>query len=119
MKNSILIINLLLSLTTVGFAQDSNTTKPGLKKIKDVVIYKNAQFYSAFPSVIKRPDGELIVGFRRAPDRKIFGESGSNHTDPNSYLVMVRSDDGENWTKSPELIHAHPFGGSQDPASIN
>lgn len=91
---------------------------PGVVKVKDVMIYTDERFHSAFPSVIKLPDGELCVAFRRAPDRKIFGEKGSNHTDPNSYLVMVRSTDGEHWTENPELIYAHPFGGSQDPSMI-
>jgi hypothetical protein len=31
---------------------------------------------------------------------------------------MVRSDNGEIWTKEPELIYAHPFGGSQDPCLL-
>ena len=31
---------------------------------------------------------------------------------------MVRSADGEAWTKEPELIYAHPFGGSQDPCLL-
>ena len=31
---------------------------------------------------------------------------------------MVRSRDGEIWTKEPELIYAHPFGGSQDPCLL-
>ena len=88
------------------------------EKIKDIVIYEDSQFYSSFPSVIKRSNKEFYVAFRRAPDRKIFGEKGNNHTDPNSYLVMVRSKDGENWTKVPELIYANPFGGSQDPCLI-
>lgn len=48
----------------------------------------------------------------------IFGESGNNHVDHNSYLVAVRSTDGENWTNNPELIYAHPFGGSQDPCML-
>ena len=91
---------------------------PGVRKIKDVVIYEDPMFYSSFPSVVKRPNGEVLVAFRRAPDRKIFGEKGTSHTDPNSYLVMVRSRDGETWTKEPELIYAHPFGGSQDPCLL-
>jgi hypothetical protein len=90
----------------------------GLRKVKDVVIYEDAKFYSSFPSVIKRPGGELLVAFRRAPDRRIFGEKGNSHVDPNSYLVMVRSRDGETWTKEPGLIYAHPFGGSQDPCLL-
>ena len=91
----------------------------GVRKIKDIFIYQDTTFYASFPSVIKRPGGELLVAFRRAPDRKIFGEKGTSHVDPNSYLVLVRSSDhGETWTKKPELIHAHPFGGSQDPCLL-
>jgi sialidase-1 len=87
-------------------------------KIKDIVIYEDPRFYSSFPSVIKRPDGELLVAFRRAPDRKVFGEKFTSHVDPNSYLMMVRSNDGETWTKEPDLIYANPFGGSQDPCLL-
>ena len=90
----------------------------GIRKIQDVVIYDDERFHAAFPSVIQRPDGEIIVAFRRAPDRKIFGEKGSNHVDPNSYLVQVSSSDGINWEKEPRLIYAHPFGGSQDPCLL-
>ncbi len=90
----------------------------GIRKVKDIVIYKNPVYFSSFPSVVKRPNGEILVAFRRAPDRKIFGESGTNHVDPNSYLMMVRSKDGEHWTEKPELIYAHAFGGSQDPCLL-
>jgi len=90
-----------------------------VRKVKDIVIYKDARFYSAFPSIVVRPDGEIIVAFRRAPERSAFGEKASNHTDPNSYLVLVRSkDNAETFTKDPELILAHPFGGSQDPCMV-
>jgi hypothetical protein len=105
------------------FIQKSNSpfhldSIPGVRKIKDVLIYEDATFYSTFPSVVKRANGELLVAFRRAPDRKIFGEKSTNHVDPNSYLEMVRSKNGEHWTKKPELIYAHPFGGSQDPCML-
>jgi sialidase-1 len=94
-----------------------------IRKIKDVVIYRNERFYAAFPSVVSRPDGELIVAFRRAPDRRLFNPRHmidyDAHTDPNSYLVLVRSHDGgETWSAEPELIYAHPFGGSQDPCLV-
>jgi len=89
------------------------------KRLKDLIIYKDPNFYSAFPSIVRRPSGELIVAFRRAPDRRRVGGKGYTHTDPNSNLVLVRSrDNGENWTKDPELIHAHPEGGSQDPCMV-
>ncbi len=45
-------------------------------------------------------------------------EENYTHTDANSYLVLVRSHDGETWTREPELIYAHPLGGSQDPCLI-
>ncbi len=89
-----------------------------IKKVKDIVIYEDTSFYAAFPSMVKSDDGDFIVAFRRAPDRRIFGERGNSHTDPNSYLVQVRSQDGETWTNEPELIYAHPFGGSQDPCLL-
>lgn len=90
-----------------------------VKKLKDFVIYEDIQFYSSFPSVIKCEDGKIIVAFRRAPDRKIFGEKGTRHVDPNSYLVYVKSEDnGLSWSEKPELLYAHPFGGSQDPCLL-
>jgi sialidase-1 len=109
-SDSLLYINEEESLS-IGNNQD-------LIKIEDIVIYEDSDFYSSFPSVIKRADGEILVAFRRAPDRKIFGEKGTNHVDPNSYLMMVHSTDGINWTKEPNLIYAHPYGGSQDPCLL-
>ena len=103
------------AMTNVYAVQDSI---PGVRKIKDVLVYKDSAFYSTFPSVVKKPDGELLVAFRRAPNRKIFGEKGNNHVDHNSYLVMVKSRDAEHWSKKTDLIYAHPFGGSQDPCML-
>src|SRR5882672_10385970 len=94
-------------------------TNSSIRKLEDIVIYRDEKFYSAFPSIVCRPDGELLVAFRRAPERRAFGEAGITHTDANSYLVLVRSKNGgETWSREPELIFAHPFGGSQDPCMI-
>ena len=107
------------STAKVGLAREPSDGTAHIRKIEDIVIYKDDQFYSAFPSIVRRPDGELLLAFRRAPDRRVFGETGYTHTAPNSYLVSVRSkDDGKTWTKNPELIFAHPFGGSQDPCML-
>lgn len=96
-------------------ANDRNT----IIKSEDVVIYRDDSFYATFPSVVKKKDGELMVAFRRAPDRRVFGETGNFHVDPNSYLVQVSSaDNGKTWTKEPKLIYAHAFGGSQDPCLL-
>jgi hypothetical protein len=108
----------MLAVSCSDNKQESASQLSELVKVKDIVIYQDSMFYSAFPSVVKLPDGELIVAFRRAPNRHIFGETGNSHVDPNSFLVLVRSNDGETWTKEPELIYAHPFGGSQDPCLL-
>jgi len=91
-----------------------------LKKIKDIIIYKDDMFYSAFPSLVVRKDGEILCAFRRAPDRRaLWGAPNYTHTDANSYLVLVRSKDGgKTWSKEPELIYADPLGGSQDPCMV-
>lgn len=91
---------------------------PGVRKVRDIVIYEDTRFFSAFPSVIKTREGEWLLAFRRAPNRRAFGEDKNMHVDPNSYLVQVRSRDGINWTPEPTLLYAHPFGGSQDPCLL-
>lgn len=108
----------LLSLTISGAASLAAAAAPSVSKVRDVVIYEDALFHSAFPSVIKRPDGELIVAFRRAPNRKALGEEKNYHVDPNSHLVSVTSKDGITWSKRPALVYADPLGGSQDPCML-
>src|SRR5436190_5054796 len=112
----------LAAIATPSQGQNGTPAPAGqtsIRKLKDMVVYKDEQFYSSFPSIVRRSDGELLVAFRRAPDRRRFGEKGYTHTDPNSYLMLVRSrDDGNTWTKEPELIYANPFGGSQDPCMV-
>ena len=99
-------------------AKDMSNYKK-LVKQRDFVIYSDERYYCAFPSVVCRPDGELLVAFRRAPERRLLGADDVTHADPNSYLLLVRSNDcGETWSAEPELIFAHPLGGSQDPCMI-
>ena len=108
----------LVAGVTHGAETPTANSDPGIKKLQDVVIYKDEKFYSSFPSIVRRPNGELLVAFRRAPDRRRLGETHITHTDPNSYLELVRSSDsGEKWS-SPQLIYANPFGGSQDPCMV-
>ncbi|MGB3585134.1 MAG: sialidase family protein [Tunicatimonas sp.] len=105
------------SLVTAGFASEVDSI-PSVRKVKDILIYQDSLYYSSFPSIAKLPGGEYLLAFRRAPNRRIFGESGNDHVDPNSYLVTLRSTDGESWPKEPSLLYAHPFGGSQDPCLL-
>jgi sialidase-1 len=105
---------------TMALAQTAPTTLAStVKKVKDVVVYRDDTFHSAFPSIVRRDDGALLVAFRRAPDPRNFGDRGVTHTDPCAQLVLVRStDDGESWTPTPKLIFAHPRGGLQDPCLL-
>jgi sialidase-1 len=108
-----------LCLRTIAAETRAKAAGASIRKLQDVVIYEDAKFYAAFPSMVRRSNGDLLVAFRRAPERRQLGERGTTHTDPNSYLVLVRStDDGKTWTRQPELIHAHSFGGSQDPCMV-
>lgn len=95
MKIRTIITLIAVSLINLNDIVAQNISLTGIRKVKDIIVYKDSLFYSAFPSVVKRPDGELLVAFRRAPDRRLFGQQGISHTDPNSYLVVVRSRDGE------------------------
>jgi sialidase-1 len=114
-----LVVCLALALLPARRARSEDPPAPALRKVKDIVVYQDDKFYSAFPSVVRRPDGELLVAFRRAPERRLLGEKNYSHTDPNSYLVLVRSrDGGQTWSREPELVYAHPFGGSQDPCLV-
>lgn len=116
----LLVLSLLVLITSckVVSSQTNRGETVSLQKERDVIIYLDTAFHSAFPSVVKRQNGNYMVAFRRAPDRKIFGEKGTNHVDPNSYLVTVESQDGINWDETPKLLYAHPFGGSQDPCLL-
>ena len=124
MHHRFVITSLLAILTTTGGlpvrgAQSADKSSTPIRRVEDIVIYQDPKFYSAFPSIVRRPDGELIVAFRRAPERRALGEKQYSHTDPNSQLVLVRSrDGGKTWSHEPELLHAHPFGGSQDPCLV-
>jgi hypothetical protein len=112
------LATILLAICIPARAARSATATP-VRKVEDIIIYQDDKFYSAFPSIVRWPNGELIVAFRRAPERRALGEKGSTHTDPNSYLVLVRShDNGKSWSQEPGLIYANPFGGSQDPCMV-
>lgn len=116
----LLILHSSIAFCIVQDKSDEKKEVPGVRKIKDFVIYKDTMFFSAFPSIDKTKDGEILLAFRRSPDRKVMmGYKGRYHVDPNSYLMMLRSSDGESWEKVPKLMFAHPFGGSQDPCLLS
>lgn len=118
-KISPTLILLLLALSV--FAQQPSPSENNLPatKVRDLVIYQDSNYYATFPSIVRKADGEFLLSFRRAPDRRVvFGEKGNSHVDPNSYLVSMTSKDGITWEGEPELLYAHDFGGSQDPCLL-
>jgi len=52
-----------------------------LHKLQDIVIYRDDEWYSTFPSVIRLGDGQLICGFRRAPERRLEPGGGGLASD--------------------------------------
>lgn len=119
---SIFLFSSYLYLSFSVFAEKAfdpaDSTKRVAEKVKDILIYQDDRYYAAFPSIVRKPDGEFLLSFRRAPNRRNFGSKGYSHTDPNSYLVQMTSKDGINWSGEPELLYAHDFGGSQDPCLL-
>ena len=114
-KHLLTILFAALSMTAVH----SETLAPGVSRVTDVTIYNDPAYFSAFPSVVRLDDGTLLVAFRRAPDRVMMGGDRNRHVDANSYLVSVSSTDGgHTWTHEPQLMMAHPYGGSQDPCML-
>ena len=87
----------------------------GLKKIKDIVIYKDKRYYSTFPNIIKTQDGKLMVSFRQAPHRlDTYGDI--THGDPASKGVFITSkDNGQTWDKDVKIVYDHFFYGVQEP----
>lgn len=112
-KSGLLYLGFMV-ISTSSLAQG----EAAIQKLRDVLIYQDSLFYAAFPSVVRTSNGDLLLAFRRAPNRQMYGEPGNRHVDHNSYLVGLRSADGEHWTHTPDLIYAHPFGGSQDPCLL-
>ncbi|MBI1301099.1 MAG: exo-alpha-sialidase [Alphaproteobacteria bacterium] len=115
---SVSFICLSISVSAEKAFDPADTTKRVAEKVKDILIYQDDRYYAAFPSIVRKPDGEFLLSFRRAPNRRNFGSKGYSHTDPNSYLVQMTSKDGINWSGEPELLYAHDFGGSQDPCLL-
>lgn len=102
-------------ITSASFIGDVTTDSVSLRKVQDIVIYSDTMSYAAFPSIVKKPNGNLLVAFRNAPERKFFAGGKSSHIDPNSQLVSVESNNnGQTWGK-PKLLFAHPYGGTQEP----
>ena len=73
--------------------------------IEHIVVHKENDYHSAFPDIIRLPNGSLIVVFRQVPVRPGDGVVGDRnekltheHLDLDSRITLVRSTD-DGWTR--------------------
>lgn len=97
-----------------------------LKVSEHFIIYKNKRFYSAFPAVVTRSDGNVLCVFRRARDPRWLIRSEAvpddikainfyvDHYDNRSQLTqVVISPDGQQ-VSEPEILPIDPEVSEQD-----
>lgn len=78
--------------------------------MEHIIVCRDENLYCAFPDIVKLQNGELLVGFREAPRRKII-----SHHDPKSRAVFVRSkDNGKTWGEKTVIYQDED--GVQDPS---
>ena len=82
--------------------------------MKNIVVYKDERFYSAFPDIKRLQNKDLVVAFREAPQRKPY----STHIDSESRNVLIRSkDNGETWEEKIIVLESkNPDECFQDPS---
>ena len=64
-----IVAGLFLLSQVIVQGAESILPSPGFHKVEDIVIYKDAKYHSAFPSIVRKPDGEFLLAFRRARHR--------------------------------------------------
>lgn len=91
-------------------------------KISDpVVLYRSKQFFSAFPSIVTLPSGEVALAFRRAPDHRwLLGDiaeedfNSVDHVHFRSHIAFVRYGTDLEPIGEPCILPVHAEAGDQD-----
>lgn len=81
-----------------------------MRVLKDSVLYKDADYYSAFTCLTRCANGDILVSFRRAPNEKPH----YHHHSMSRAVVMRSRDEGETWS-GPYAIAPDDDIGQQDP----
>jgi len=71
-----------------------------VKIANNITVYKNSDFYSSFPSIVRMANGELLIAFRQAGERSVRAakEGVVTHHDPDTWISTINSiDNGETW----------------------
>lgn len=83
-----------------------------MKTSASFVIYRSDDFYVMAPTVCRAANGDLLVGFRRQPNRLKQGR-WNMHIDTESHVTLVRSRDaGKTWSE-PQTVEPTPGIGQQ------
>ena len=95
-----------------------------MKKIRDFTIYKDPEYFSAFPSVTLLTSGELLIAFRRASDDRWLLSAGEVPTDVDavsvdhvhwrSHIAAVRLSSDLSTVSEPETLPMDPQAADQD-----
>ncbi len=83
---------------------------PGI--LRHRVVFWDPYGYSAWPTILKCRDGEMLIAFCEAMRRT----ARLTHADPSFYGMIIRSSDqGESWSEHPEVIGGYEYYGMDDP----
>ncbi len=88
---------------------------------KHIVLYRSERFFSAFPSVVTLPSGDVLLAFRRAPDHRwLFGEpvedqlNAVDHVHFRSHVAQRRFTSALEPIGDAQSLPTHPEAGDQD-----
>lgn len=88
---------------------------------KHLVLYRSDRYFSAFPSIITLPSGEVLLAFRRAPDHRwLFGEMAEedlnsvDHVHFRSHIALRRFDKAMKPLGDAVALPMHGEAGDQD-----
>ncbi len=86
-----------------------------------VTLYRSERFFSAFPSVVTLPDGDILLAFRRAPDHRwLFGEKADadlnavDHVHFRSHIALKRFTNSLQARDDAVCMPMHAEAGDQD-----
>lgn len=96
-----------------------------MKKVRDLILYKDPRFYSSFPAIASLPSGKPIVVFRRAretrwllpdniPEELAALKSRVDHVDARSQLVIGYFDSESAHLSTPTIMSPNPEAADQD-----
>ncbi len=86
-----------------------------------IVLYRSSRFFSAFPSVVTCPSGDILLAFRRAPDHRwLLGDiaeedfNSVDHVHFRSHIAFQRFGPDLVAKFEPKILPVHAEAGDQD-----